>query len=330
MDLLYAKETEGVVGVEKQIQASGFVILPRLEFKSLRDQLIYQLLVVKASYNGNGNLNIGETVIVLSDLEKETGWSRKAIKNSLDRLKGMGLISFETLPQKRGILVTVLDYSQYQRLENYTKNKGKQAQEKAQEKEHEKEQGNNSENPCGSRGESMSEHFMEQEKEQEKAHRKAQLNNITAYINSINNINKTLKEYIAEANVKSKNLSSTVDIEIFVDFALRTNALPTGTSKKILVAYFDCIRLTRQTCTISANILVKFIEKIQKYSINQIHFALWKHVEQHDDKRESYTLGILRNTNEHEARRGLIKLKNKGGIASENHQSGDTKYEYGF
>jgi len=316
--------------MENKIQASGFVIQPRLQFKNIRDQMIYQYLVSEAHFISSPRVSIGQLTINLSELERETGWSRRMIRTSLDRLSELGYIDFEVMKQKKGILVTIIDYENLQKLENYKKNKLKNVQENVQENVQQDEQEEESQNHCGSRGESMSERPNVQENVQHDEQENVQVNNITAFINSINNINKTLKEYIVEAPVKNKNLSSTQDIEIFVDFALRTNALPSGTSRKILISYFDCIRLTRQTCTISANILVKFIEKIQKYSVNQIHFALWKHIEQHDDKRESYTLGILRNTNEHEARRGLIKLKNKGGVLE--HAAGDenTQYEYPF
>lgn len=57
------------------------------------------------------------------------------------------------------------------------------------------------------------------------------------------------------------------------------------------------------------------------------------HCDQHDDKKEQYTLGILlRNTKEHEASRGLIRLKNKnkGGVMDSEETERDSKYEYGF
>ncbi|MED0649784.1 hypothetical protein P9246_15845 [Aeribacillus pallidus] len=316
--------------MENEKLTTGFVIQPRLQFKNIRDQMIYQYLISEAQFVSNHQLSIGQLTINLSELERETGWTRRMLKKSLDRLSELGYIQIEVMKQKRGILVTISDYESLQKLENYKKNKQKNVQENVQQDEQENVQEEESQNHCGTRGESMSKNQNVQENVQQDEQENVQVNNITAYINSINNINKTLKEYIVDAPVKNKNLSTVEDIETFVDFALRTNSLPHGVNKKILVSYFDCIRLTRQTCTISANILVKFIEKIRKYSVNQIHFALWKHIEQHDDKRESYTLGILRNTNEHEARRGLIKLKNKGGVLE--HAAGDenTQYEYPF
>ncbi|KIL73721.1 hypothetical protein [Bacillus badius] len=298
--------------MENNIQASGFVIQPRLQFQHIRDQMIYQYLVAKASYKATGSIKAGQTIIVIAELEKELDWTRRKINKSLNRLVEEQLISMKTLPQKRGVLITVAGYESFQKLESYTK-KQKNVHEDVQEDVNEDVNEDNNEKPCGSRGEDMPENKSVNENVNEDVKENAQLNNITAFINSITNISKPLKDYIAEANVKSMNLTSVEDIETFVDFALRTNALPAGTSKKILISYFDCIRLTRTTCNISAKLLANFIEKLQKYSINQIHYALWKHVMDHDDKKEAYTLGILRNVKEPEARRGLMILKNKKG-----------------
>ncbi|MBP1080835.1 MULTISPECIES: winged helix-turn-helix domain-containing protein [Bacillus] len=322
--------------MESGIQASGFVIQPRLRFKYVRDQMLYQYLLSRAEYRDKAELSKGKTIIKITHLSEELGWTRKEISFSLKRLEKEEYITKETLLQKRGTLITIVDYENLQNLTFYKKKDSI----KGQEKGHEDDMKNN-----GNGHEDIPEIIditsveddvkinKGHEKGQEEGHEKGHLISITAFINSIININKTLKEYIVDAPVKNKNLSSIEDIKTFVDFASQTNALPQGANLKIIVSYFDCIRLTRSTCTVSANILVKFIEKIHKYSANQIHYAMWKHVEQHDDKKESYTLGIMRNTNEHEARRGLMKLKNKGGGTFEklpgSSQEG-SKYEYGF
>ncbi|MGG3662544.1 hypothetical protein, partial [Bacillus gobiensis] len=239
-----------------------------------------------------------------------------------------GYIKSEPFNKNKGLLITILNYDKYQNLGSYTKEINQLSNQ--QDNQYNNQQ-IESEIPCDSKEECILENENNQQQNQQD---NQPINHtITAFINSIININKTLKDYIVDAPVKNKNLSSIEDIKTFVDFASQTNALPQGINLKILVSYFDCIRLTRSTCTISANILVKFIEKIQRYSANQIHYAMWKHVEQHDDKKESYTLGILRNTNEHEARRGLMKLKNKGGGTFEKLPGSSqewTKYEYGF
>ncbi|MGG3890073.1 hypothetical protein [Metabacillus fastidiosus] len=320
--------------MDNPIQASGFVIQPRLQFKNIKDKMIYQLLLEEANYAASSRCDIGQTIITLTNLAKEIGWSRDIVKGSLERLEAANYIETKTLPQKRGIQVTIHQYKELQNLTFYQKER-KNPQENPQEVPHEESHENPQENesciPCESKEEDRLENQNPQENPHEIPH------TITAFITSVNNninINKTLKEYLASANVKNMNLSSTDEIEIFVDFATQLNVLPANVSKKILISYFDCIRLTRQTCTISANILSKFIEKISRYSIDQIHFALWKHVEQHDDKKEQYTLGILRNTDIHEAKRGLMKLKNKTGgdnVAKLSGSPGEgKKYDYGF
>lgn len=120
---------------------------------------------------------------------------------------------------------------------------------------------------------------------------------------------KNVKNDNKEKNT-TKNLKSTEDIESFVD--LKINALPSGVSRKILISYFDCIRMTRRTCMISENVLNNLVDKMSKYNPDQLNYAMWTHFDKHDDKSEKYTLGILRGTDVHEAKRGLMKLKNKG------------------
>ena len=111
------------------------------------------------------------------------------------------------------------------------------------------------------------------------------------------------------------NLKSTEEVEAFVD--LKINVLPSGVSKKILIKYIDCIRLTRSTCRISENLVTNLLDKFTKYSVDQLNYAMWTHFDKHDDKNEKYTLGILRNTDDPEAKRGLLKLKNGSGGAED-------------
>ncbi|OLN23879.1 hypothetical protein BTO30_02760 [Domibacillus antri] len=292
--------------------------------------MIYQMLVSRANYAASERCKIGQTIINLTELSKETGWSRDILSGALKQLKKEGYIQTETLPQKKGVLVTIVRYKDLQDLTFYQKEKGekepKNPQGNPQRIPHENPQGNpqGSEpaNPCYERDDEGLEkanpqgnpHEIPQGNPHENPH------TITAFINSISNsninINKTLKQYVDQSGVKKMNLSSTEDIGTFVDFALLTNAFPAGASRKVLIAYFDVIRMTRSSCSISAKVLANFIEKLKKYSVNQIHYAFLKHITDHDDKREQYTLGILRNVKEPEARRGLMILKNKKGVAS--------------
>ncbi|GGE16318.1 hypothetical protein GCM10011571_17480 [Marinithermofilum abyssi] len=108
---------------------------------------------------------------------------------------------------------------------------------------------------------------------------------------------------------EKENLCFKEDIEAFVETQMASN--PLLVSPKLLVKYIDCIRLTRKTTRISRNIVLKLWEKWQQYSPAVVTYAMWVHVEKHDDKREEYTLGIMRGTDEHEANRKLIMLKNR-------------------
>jgi len=329
------KETKGAIGAmgDKTINASGFVVQPRLQFQNISDKMLYQLLLDEANYVKSSECNVGQLITSITSLQEDTGWSYGSIRGMLKRLEDDGFIEVETRKQKRGIKVTIVNYSLFQDLENYKKPNKENNKEKTK-----GEQSNNKENkttkPYEQRAETVSKNGSNKEKTKGEQSNNKEINNtITAFITSLNNnnINKTLKEYIVEAPVKNKNLTSTEEIETFVDFALRTNALPEGVSKKILISYFDCIRLTRQTCTISANILVNLIDKMSKFTVDQLHYALWTHFEKHDDKPEKYTLGILRNTDIHEAKRGLMKLKNsRGGQSFESNKASSGEYDYGF
>lgn len=108
---------------------------------------------------------------------------------------------------------------------------------------------------------------------------------------------------------EKENLSSKEDIESFVESQMASNPLPVN--KKLLIKYIDCLRLKRKTARISKNIIKTHWEKWSKYPSSVITYAMWTHIEKHDDKPEEYTLAIMRNTDEHEANRKLMMLKNK-------------------
>jgi len=97
--------------------------------------------------------------------------------------------------------------------------------------------------------------------------------------------------------------------------------------------YWDVIRETRATGKISESVIYNTMKKWQKYDPIVVHYALRTHIESHAGKREEYTIGIMRNTDEHEAKRGLIRLKNKGGGCVGGYQSNNPEgpqYDYGF
>lgn len=110
---------------------------------------------------------------------------------------------------------------------------------------------------------------------------------------------------------KQENLCSKEDIESFVGRQIAANDL--GVNRKLLVNYINTLRLTRKTGRISINIIQQLWDKWSKYHQDVVTYAMWVHIDKHDDKREEYTLGIMRGTKEHEARRKLIWMKNKNG-----------------
>lgn len=193
-------------------------------------------------------------------------YSLSVIKRKIDSLINENRLKIEDT--ELGTLFTVVNYEQYQRLDNYSKSD------------------------------------LERRKNADGTQLERSENN-NKNVKKVKNVKKDIKKNNVAANLKSVE-----EIKVFVD--LKINDLPQGVSRKILISYFDCIRLTRRTCSVSSNILINLIDKMNKYSVDQLNYALWTHFEKHDDKKENYTLGILRGTDVHEAKRGLMKLKNKG------------------
>ncbi|MEK3814613.1 DnaD domain-containing protein [Bacillus sp. FSL K6-1284] len=105
------------------MQGLGYVILPRLPFKDGRDETIYDYLFKKAEYRLDRELDPGQTIIKLVDLAKRFNWSSDQIKYSLDRMVKQGYIKLDRLPQKRGFIVTVVNYADLIQLGNYNKKK---------------------------------------------------------------------------------------------------------------------------------------------------------------------------------------------------------------
>lgn len=124
---------------------------------------------------------------------------------------------------------------------------------------------------------------------------------------------KEKKEYLPKTLPDQKrvreNLCSLEDVKSFVESQMASTPLPVN--EKILVKYIDTLRLYRKNARVSVNVIRNLWEKWSKYGKAILDYSMWLHVEKHDDKPESYTLAIMRNTNEHEANRGLLVLKNK-------------------
>ncbi|WIX30347.1 DnaD domain protein [Bacillus amyloliquefaciens] len=103
------------------MQGLGYVVLPRLPFKDSRDETIYDYLFKRAEYRADQELKVGQTIVKLVDLAKRFNWSSDQIKYSLDRMVKQEYLKLDRLPQKRGFIVTVLNYAEYIQLGNYNK-----------------------------------------------------------------------------------------------------------------------------------------------------------------------------------------------------------------
>ncbi|BAU27607.1 hypothetical protein DFP93_102145 [Aneurinibacillus soli] len=295
---------------QKGMETSGFVVLPRLSIRNLRDKLLFYHLLEKADWN------TGVARINVSELGRETGWSRKEIDNSLSRLQKSGVIQTETLKGKRGVRIELVHYFDYQNLSKYKKTaqaNGKMAQAEEQANE-EMAQASNNENPCPA-WDSLANKSEVAQADEEMVQAMAQASEekgkplfINSIINSNSNSNKNNKPNTSLAPEK-KQLASEADTISFVDENI--DVLPSGVSKKLLIKYCETIRLTRNTCKVASSVLLQVFVKMKKYTSNQINYAVWNHAEKHDDKREKYTLGILRNTSNDEAYRKLMLMLNR-------------------
>jgi len=325
--------------IQHNTQPNGFVIQPRLHFDKIQDKITYLYFMDQANFSASEQCDRGQLIISVYKLAEEIGWSEKVLRGAIKRLEKKGLISCRRLPRKRGTLVTVQEYSELQKLDHYSKKGEQKGEEKGEEKGERKGEQGESEIPSRSKVKPLEENGKGEQKGEEKGEEKGERkgDTITAFITSLNSINsnRTLKEYLDDAKadeVKNMNLENEQDIQTFVEFAMQINVLPPGTSAKILRTYINTIRLTRATCTISANIVQQVMDKMSKYSADQLNYAMWLHFDSHDDKKEKYTIGILRNTTDPEAKRGLMKLKNKNGGVDHASDAGSSeqKYEYGF
>ena len=68
--------------------------------------------------------------------------------------------------------------------------------------------------------------------------------------------------------------------------------------KKMIIAYWEAIRFTRKTGSLSVNIMKTEMAYWQKFDIDIVINALKTHITQRPEYRESYTRGIMRNMQE--------------------------------
>ncbi|MED3888176.1 DnaD domain protein [Priestia aryabhattai] len=110
---------------------TGFVIQPRLAFKNRFDKALYSIFIEEANFASNDYLERGQAKFKISELTEELGTTRNMIRNAISRLEEAKIIEKKTLSQNKGILITVLNYDEYQNLASYQKSKN-EAPEKPQ------------------------------------------------------------------------------------------------------------------------------------------------------------------------------------------------------
>lgn len=290
---------------------TGFFVLPRTSWRSKRDKLLFYDLVEHANYKDSAGCKRGQLITSTLQLSKDTGWTDKQIRGSLDYLKQQGLISIESFKdRKKGIRVTIVPYDQFQDLDFYSK-KGELKGELKGEYEGELAP---LEIPVIPRVEGASKEGEGELKDELKGGFEG---------DSLTTVLTTDKQQ-KELKDLREQLSSLEDVEAFVDSHMLANPIST-LPRKLFVEYFNTIRLKRATGRIATSKAAKIWDKLLTYWQNRkladtpdgraavILYALSVHILQHDDKPEDYTYGIIRRTTEYEARQKMLKLRNQGG-----------------
>jgi phage gp36-like protein len=250
-------------------------------------------------------------------IETETGYNRETVEKLLQRFEGYGKIEYNDSTKE----IMVFNWLKYNKINSpKVKSCVMKELEKVKYKPFVdrfytlcKQYGYSIDTITKDYGEEKEEEEEKEEKEKDKSPKKA-----------------------SKKKRAKENLCSLEDVESFVESQMASNPLPVN--RKILVKYIDTIRLYRKTARISTNIIKKEWQKWQRFHPDVITYALWVHVEKHDDKPESYTLAIMRNTKEYEAKRGILILKNKAKEATKDEisqiqpgrdQTEDTGFEGG-
>ncbi|MEH7071956.1 hypothetical protein V7034_27530 [Priestia megaterium] len=102
---------------------TGFVIQPRLAFHNKRDQVLYNFFVSEANFISNTYCERGQLRARVKDLAEIFGHSENIIRACINRLVEEGFIEKKRLKGSEGLLITVVNYSEYQSLETYQKSK---------------------------------------------------------------------------------------------------------------------------------------------------------------------------------------------------------------
>jgi hypothetical protein len=284
----------------------GYILLSRkiIEGEIWRKPPLYLkvwlYLLIQARHRDYKNLQRGQVVTSISELQEVCGWyvgyrkekptkdqvyqvidwMRTASKRSEDETvhetKTMPVM-ITTTKVTHGLLITIENYGFYQQSRNYESNV-----------------------------EDNSEANMEATSEQRQPA----------------NINKNEKNerLTKERRRPNEVLSSLAEVVTFVENSAVFNL--SLAPQNLIIRYIDTLRLGRKTARISTRVMQTLWEKFARFPATIVTYAIQVHVEKHDDKREEYTLGIMRGTSEHEANQRLMR-KTDEAIGNEKEGGGD-------
>ncbi|MDY0394753.1 hypothetical protein ACFSMW_06780 [Virgibacillus halophilus] len=97
--------------------------------------------------------------------------------------------------------------------------------------------------------------------------------------------------------------------------------------------YWDAIRETRKTGQVSKSVIYNTMKKWEKYNPVVIEYALKSHIDLHVGKKEEYTIGIMRNTSEEEAKSRMTIKDNTIPFKPKTKSRAESRYDnidYGF
>ncbi|WP_240377231.1 hypothetical protein [Bacillus piscicola] len=323
----------------RDLHPKDFTVQPCLSFDDVKDQLIYHYLYIQSAKSDEK----GTILVSAHSLSKEVGWGYRIVRGIIKRLENQGYINVDSAKKGHGIRITINDFYTFED----TVDQESEGNVKMIVK------GNVNDNDSEKHWESKAPEYQGRRYVKEKV--KEDVNEVCIKPDSMDTETSeeitpgdsgeemnlyqkplTYKDVAAICKKKLPAVRSSTDSETFVEIIQNIDQV-SEINKRLLVRYIEVIRMTRATCKVTTNILIRLAERFSKYPLDVVHYALYKHVLDHEDKREEYTAGILRNTNVHEARRRLMKIKNRRreeihneGIDHEDVGSVNHQYDYGF
>ncbi|MCG7318032.1 hypothetical protein [Brevibacillus laterosporus] len=292
---------------------TGFVVIPRINFEHFRDEAIYHYLVKNANFKASTDCQRGQFIVSVRKLPDVTGWSYQQIRSSLDRLSKNLLIKMEQIKYKgnKASLITIVNYDGFQQLENYSKTNAP----------------NNALNNAGINAPDNAPNDPENVDVPSFLDGEENVNNAPNSTgeqtpnNAPNNANRTAVKQQDKQQVKhiKESCRSREEIISFIDSQQLINRIELP--NRLFLEYFDLVRLKRKSGKIANGVLKNLWDRLVKHAIDSkqtaetnqaiVTYALSTYIMNYGDKPAEYAFGIIRNTSEHEARQGMMKLHNQ-------------------